>query len=254
MTENMCDSEGEKQITMWRWVLIIVLCLPVFTRAETLVFSEYGYIKHLGPVEDQPLYDIIGKALARIGYDFEVRFEPRKRAVHESLSGKTDGLLFQTEKVQEVHPSLIRVDYELFDASIYLYSIQEPKAYDICKQRLGMMLGYDDFSSQLARIFGCDNPMQSYYGHQLQQMINMMRGDRLDWVLMPEALEPYLNSDRETPLYRLKESKITVPIYMYLNEHNKHLAKPIANALKQTYEEQGITSKNVHLLLNRDGN
>jgi hypothetical protein len=245
---------------MLRWIVIVGLCLPAFIRAETLVFSEYGYIKHLGPVEDQPVYDIIGKALGRVGYDFEVRFEPVKRAVHDTLSGKTDGLLFQPYMLKEVHPSLIRVEYQLLSASLYLYSIHEPihgsihqpKAYDICKQRLGMMLGYDDLASQLSRLYDCDNPIQPHYGQQLQQMINMMQGDRLDWVLIPELLGSYLSSERENPLYRLVESEITVPIYMYLNEHNKLLAEPIAEALRQTYIEHGINSKDVDLILDLD--
>lgn len=238
---------------MLRWILIIGLCLPAYIRAETLVFSEYGYVKHLGPVEDQPVYRIVSEALARVGYDFEVRFDPVKRAIHDALSGKTDGLLFQPYTLKEMLPRLIRVEFQLFEASIYFYSVQKPEAYDICNQRLGMVLGYDDLASQFAQLYECKNPIQPHYGQQLQQMINMIQADRLDWVVAPEVLEPYLNSEREKPLYRLQESEIKVPLYMYLNERNKHLAEPIAEALKQIYQEKGINSKNVHFFLDLDG-
>ncbi len=227
---------------MLRWVVIWGLFLPAFINADTLVFSEFGYVRHLGAVEEVPVYRILSKALARIGYDYEVQFEPVKRAIYHAESGITDGLLFQSYRLKERYPSLVRVEYQLFSTSIYFYGLKEPQDFDVCRQRIGMVSGYEVIVSRFSRLFDCDKPIQPYYGKHLQQLSNMMQVGRLDWIAAPEAIEGYLNSQREDPLYRLEESDISISIYMYLSAHNQHLAKPLAQALEQTYSELGISS------------
>ncbi|BFM14865.1 hypothetical protein R50073_10480 [Maricurvus nonylphenolicus] len=227
---------------MLRWMLITALVLPASIRAETLIFSEYSYLRHLGSVEEVPVYRVVTDALARVGYDYEVRFAPVKRAIYQADSGGSDGLLFQPYRLKEQYPNLVRVEYQLFSTSIYLYADNKPRAYDICKQRIGMLSGYEQIAIQLSDMFNCDKPIQPFYAKYLHQLNNMMQGGRLDWISAPEALEQYLSAQRQTPLYRLEESDINISIYMYLSARNHHLAKPIAQALEQTYHELGITS------------
>jgi hypothetical protein len=225
---------------MFRWLLCCLVLLSGSIKAETLVFSEFDYINRMGNPEDQIWYEIIEEAVFRIGHDFEVKLESGRRPIHDALSGHSDGLLFQASSFKELFPDLIQVEYQLSVVPLYLYAINKPEQLDICNEEVGMLEGFDNFAVRLSTLFNCEKPMQPHYGSYLRQMIMMMQAERLDWVVAPVMMEPFLNAHVEGDLYRLQASEINIPVFMYLSAHNKHLAVPLAEAIRSVYEERGI--------------
>lgn len=219
--------------------LLLILVGPL-AHADKLVFTEYDFIGRLGAPEDQLWYENIEEALNRLGHDFEVRFEPGKRAIHQALSGNSDGLLFQSPMLKELFPSLVRVEFQLAAMPIYLYSLKQREIDNICTHRIGMLMGFDEFSGRLQQLFQCPEPLSPYYGHYLKKMLMMLKSERLDWLLAPVVMEPYLNAHVEKQLYRLGASEISLPIYMYLSQKNHSLAEPLSQALADVYREREV--------------
>lgn len=228
---------------IFRWLLSCLVLLSGSIKAETLVFSEFDYINRMGNPEDQIWYEIIEEAVSRIGYDFEVKFESGRRPIHDALSGLSDGLLFQSQSFKELFPDLVQVDYQLSVVSLYLYALDKPEQLDICSDEVGMLEGFDNFAVRLSTLFECEKAIQPHYGSYMRQMIMMMQADRLDWMVAPVMMEPFLNAHVEGELYRLQASEIKIPVFMYLSAHNKHLAVPLAEAIQSVYKERGIDNQ-----------
>ncbi|BFM18122.1 hypothetical protein R50073_43050 [Maricurvus nonylphenolicus] len=205
-----------------------------------MVFTEYDFIGRLGAPEDQLWYDNIQEALKRLGHDFDVRFEPGKQAIHHALSGQSDGLLFQSPMLKELFPSLVRVEFQLAVVPIYLYGMKERELDSICEQRIGMLMGFDEFSVRLQELFQCPKPVTPHYGHYMKKMLMMLKSEQLDWFLAPVVMEPFLNAHVDKQFYRLGASEIKLPVYMYLSEQNQALAEPLSEALAEVYREKGV--------------
>jgi hypothetical protein len=219
---------------------------------EKLIFTEFDYLGRVSPQHYQLWFSIIDDAVGRLGYEFEVRFEPGRRAIHETLSDRSDGLLFQSPSLKKSYPKLVRVEYQLFRVPLYLYGLKEPKQRNFCNQKIGMLLGFDEFSQTLKTVFKCDSAIEPHYGNYFRQLLMMIQADRLDWVLAPIIMEPYLNTIVDQKMYRLQTSEIQHPVFMYLSAHNKKLAEPLAASLSDVYRERGIDNNNHTFLLSPD--
>lgn len=186
------------------------------------------------------MIQIIRLALKEHGYDMEVRYEPGRRALYDALAGNADGLLMQASWLQEEFPTLVRVEQRISQIPLYFYAYTKDKPFDlsVCHDVVGIINGFDKAIERYARQLGCTRELTRVVANYPKQLLNLLQGERVDWVLAHVFLEKRFVQLSEQPLHRYESSAFYLDIYMYLNARHADLAEPLALSLKRILQEE----------------
>lgn len=180
--------------------------------------------------------ELYKQAFFRLGYDFEMLQRPLKRAIVDLARGAADGDCGRVDTLNELlqHDTFIRVNTQVarINTGIWTYnpSIQSIVESDLASgaYRVGVMRGSHLLREKLISLSiefeELDSPVMG---------LKMLYAGRIDLLIAPNigmdaTLE--LESDIQSPKH--VGNLLTLDIYPYLNERHKHLADPLAAALK----------------------
>ncbi len=223
---------------MFRLAVFLLFFVASSAHARTLVFAEFDYIKRLGH-QQSPMMTIIRQALKEQGYDMEIRFEPGRRAIFDALSGKADGLLLQAKWLNEEFPTLIRVEQSLGRIPLYFYSARQQQAFDasVCNDMIGIINGFERPFQRYTRQLGCSEQLNPVVANYPKQLVNLLQGKRVKWIIGHAFLEKRFRQLAMQPLFRNESSAQFIDLYMFLNKAHADLANPLAQSLRKSLVE-----------------
>jgi hypothetical protein len=223
---------------MFRLAVFLLFIVTCSAHAKTLVFAEFDYIQRLGH-EESGMMTIIRQAVKEQGYDMEVRFEPGRRAIFDALAGKVDGLLLQGKKLNEEYPTLIRVEQSLGRIPLYFYSARQQQAFDasVCNDMIGIINGFERPLERYSQQLGCSGSLNRVVANYPKQLVNLLQGKRVKWIVGHAFLETRFRQLAIQPLFRNESSALFIDLYMFLNKAHADLANPLAQSLRKSLAE-----------------
>jgi len=215
---------------------LICLVLSVFwaapdARADTtrqLLLSGY---KAPGMID--VALERLRAAYRKLGIELAIHVTTPSRALVDSASGRTDGEVVRADVIEELYPSLLRVDVPLFTVSTYAYGtlpeLADKPLEDLKALRAGYVRGAV-FAELATR-----NYAEAWPAESLEQLFAMLIQDRIDLVIAVEkpARAMIKKSDLKGKVFAVSSSRRDYQFFHYLHEKNADLIPSIEKVLKR---------------------
>jgi polar amino acid transport system substrate-binding protein len=172
-------------------------------------------------------------AYKTLGIEIAVNVTTPSRALVDSASGRTDGEVVRADVIEELYPSLLRVEVPLFTVSTYAYGtspdLADKPLEDLKSLRAGYVRGAV-FAEQTTRDYA-----ETWQAETLEQLFAMLVQDRLDLVIAIEkpAKAMIEKSDLTGKVFAVSSSRRDYDFFHYLHEKNADLVSRIEEVLKR---------------------
>ena len=197
-------------------------------RGLTFVRIESGVDQKVGGM-------LVKEVYGRLKIPVEIRPMPGKRALREAMSGRVDGEVMRTMKVQEMAPTLIRLSPHIreLQGSVFTKNkdIEVNGWSSISNYKIGIIRGVQFVAD------GTKGMKHVQITNTLESVMKMLDKGRVDLVIVDSfngILElRKLNLDEE--IRHLSPPLVTLRLYNYLHVSHRKLAPIVENLLREMF-------------------
>jgi polar amino acid transport system substrate-binding protein len=182
---------------------------------------------------------LLRAAFGRIGYEVRIEIRPSERALKNVSDGIDDGNFLRISGLSKAYPNMLIVPEKLGDCKFVAFAKDKnlvvTKWTDLRESRVGYVLGWKLIEENVQGF----THLSAVRDQNI--LFGMLEKDRIDVALFDATAGQYwVKEHNASGIHTVGEPLAVREMYLYLNRKHKAILPPLAKAIRDVKEEEGV--------------